>query len=141
MNRRTGAALQQVLGTVGMVLIALILGGVLVLLSENSPGEAYAAILRGAFGSPQKITELFVKLIPILLLAFGVSIAYKAQLWNIGAGGQFIMGSIVTRFMGPCRSRCALCFRSSARSRPALSGRDLRVFSKTASTPTRSSRP
>ena len=96
MNRRTGAALQQVLGTVGMVLIALILGGVLVLLSENSPGEAYAAILRGAFGSPQKITELFVKLIPILLLAFGVSIAYKAQLWNIGAGGQFIMGSIVT---------------------------------------------
>ena len=34
MNRRTGAALQQVLGTVGMVLIALILGGVLVLLHK-----------------------------------------------------------------------------------------------------------
>ena len=72
----------------------LVLGGVLVLLTGNSPMEAYAAIVRGAFGSPQKICELFTKLIPILIMAFGVSIAYRAQLWNIGAGGQFIMSSI-----------------------------------------------
>jgi len=79
---------------VALVLVALLLGGVLVLISGNSPLTAYRAILHGAFGSPQKITELFVKLIPILILAFGVSIAFRAQLWNIGAGGQFIMASI-----------------------------------------------
>ena len=94
MNLNTKKAAIQVLGTVCMILIALILGGILVTLTGNSPMDAYAAIIRGAFGSPQKICELFVKLIPILTMAFGVSIAFRAQLWNIGAGGQFIMSSI-----------------------------------------------
>lgn len=94
MHLNAKKAVTQVLGTVCMILIALVLGGILVTLTGNSPMEAYGAIIRGAFGSPQKICELFVKLIPILILAFGVSIAFRAQLWNIGAGGQFIMSSI-----------------------------------------------
>ena len=94
MHLKAKKTVMQVLGTVCMILFALLLGGILVVLTENSPAEAYAAILRGAFGSPMKIAELFVKLIPILILAFGVSIAFRAQLWNIGAGGQFIMASI-----------------------------------------------
>lgn len=94
MHLNAKKAVAQVLGTICMILIALLLGGVLVTLTENSPVDAYGAIIRGAFGSPQKICELFVKLIPILILSFGVSIAFRAQLWNIGAGGQFIMSSI-----------------------------------------------
>lgn len=91
---------KEVLSTIGstllMVAIALILGAVLIVLSGNEPGEAYGTLLRGAFGSTQKITELFVKLIPILIMALGISIAYKAQLWNIGAEGQFSMGAIAS---------------------------------------------
>jgi simple sugar transport system permease protein len=94
MRLSTKKTLVQILGTIGMILIALLLGGVLVLLTGNSPFVAYGTIISGAFGSPQKICELFVKLIPILIMAFGVSIAFRAQLWNIGAGGQFIMSSI-----------------------------------------------
>ncbi len=82
------------LAPVILVAVALLLGGLLIIISGNNPIEAYGAILHGAFGSKQKICELFVKLSPILLMAFGVSIAYRAQLWNIGADGQFIMSSI-----------------------------------------------
>lgn len=81
---------------VGLIVFALLLGGVLVFFSENSPLEAYKAIVRGAFGSPQKICELFVKLIPLTIMALGISVAFRAQLWNIGAEGQFIMGSIAS---------------------------------------------
>ena len=77
MHLNAKKAVTQVLGTVCMILIALVLGGILVTLTGNSPIEAYGAIIRGAFGSPQKICELFVKLIPILILAFGVSIAFR----------------------------------------------------------------
>lgn len=94
MHLNAKKTVMQVLGTISMIVFALLLGGVLVILTENSPAEAYTAIIRGAFGSPMKITELFVKLIPILIMAFGASIAFRAQLWNIGAGGQFIMASI-----------------------------------------------
>ena len=83
-----------------MVLVALVLGGILVFFTGNDPMEAYGAILDGAFGSPHRISELFVKLTPILLMAFGVSIAFRAQLWNIGAAGQFIMASIVSTAVG-----------------------------------------
>ena len=94
MSRKNRTALINTASTLLTILIALALGAILVVLSENNAGTAYAAILRGAFGSRQKISELFVKLVPILMMGFGISIAYKAQLWNIGGAGQFTMGSI-----------------------------------------------
>lgn len=96
MKNRTREQASHVISTVLMVVLALVLGGVLIILSGNSPAEAYGAMVNGAFGSKNKISELFVKLIPIMLMAFGVSIAYKGQLWNIGATGQFVMGAIAT---------------------------------------------
>ena len=96
MKNRSLTATKEVLGTVLMVIVALLIGAILVILSENSPLEAYSMMLKGAFGGKQKIAELFVKLIPTLIMALGVSIAYRAQLWNIGAEGQFIMGSVAS---------------------------------------------
>ena len=93
-NKRLRNAVGQVCGTILMLIAALAVGAVLVAISGNSPAEAYLTMLNGAFGSPQKISEVFVKLIPILLMAFGTSIAFRAKLWNIGASGQFIMGSV-----------------------------------------------
>ena len=87
---------RQVLGTILMVIAALLIGAILVVFSGNSPLEAYGSMLKGAFGGTQKLTELIVKLIPTLTMALGVSIAYRAQLWNIGAEGQFIIGSIAS---------------------------------------------
>lgn len=94
MRNKLGRAGREVGSTVVMLAVALAVGAVLVVLSGNSPAEAYAAMLKGAFGSPQKLCEVLVKLVPILLMGFGISIAFRAQLWNIGSGGQFVMGSI-----------------------------------------------
>lgn len=96
MKTKTKNTIFDSIGTVGMIVIALALGAVLIAVSGNNVGEAFGAILKGAFGSVNKVTELFVKLCPILLMAFGVSIAFKGSLWNIGAEGQFIMGSIAS---------------------------------------------
>lgn len=115
MNYKTKQKTTQIVSTILMVVFALALGAVLIVLSGNSPAEAYGAMLRGAFGSRNKISELFVKLIPIMLMAFGVSIAYKAQLWNIGATGQFVMGAIATTivalyFPGPAFVKLIVSF-------------------------------
>jgi simple sugar transport system permease protein len=76
------------------VALALLIGAVLIILSGNHPLDAYAALLRGAFGSRQRISETLVKFIPLTIMAMGVSVAFKAQLWNIGGDGQFIFGSV-----------------------------------------------
>lgn len=94
MQTKTLERARQALISVLLVAAALVVGALLVMLTGNSPAEAYGAMLNGAFGSTQKLCELGVKFIPIAMIAFGISIAFRGQLWNIGAGGQFIMGSI-----------------------------------------------
>lgn len=87
-------------GAVVMIVLALLIGAVLVILSGNSPIEAYSTIFSGAFGSKLRLAELFVKMIPLTIMALGISIAYRAQLWNIGADGQFTMGAIASAAVG-----------------------------------------
>ncbi len=46
--------------------------------------------LRGAYA----LSELSIKATPLILIALGLSVCFRANLWNIGAEGQFIMGAI-----------------------------------------------
>ena len=38
-------------------------------------------------------------MIPLLLTGLGVSVAFRMQLWNIGAEGQFYFGAIFTTWI------------------------------------------
>lgn len=89
-----------VLATALMVAVALVIGGILITLTGNKAFETYGVMLSSAFASKRKITELFVKLIPILLMALGISVAFRAKLWNIGAQGQFTMAAIASTAVG-----------------------------------------
>ena len=40
------------------------------------------------------LSELAVKATPLLLIALGLSICFRANVWNIGAEGQFIIGAV-----------------------------------------------
>ena len=42
------------------------------------------------------LTELCVKAAPLILIALGLSLAFRANVWNIGAEGQLICGAIAS---------------------------------------------
>lgn len=73
---------------------ALIIGAVLLLLAGNDPLESYKLLFWGAFGSIDRIAETLVKTSILIIISLGVSVAFKAQIWNIGSEGQFIFGAI-----------------------------------------------
>ena len=100
MNNKIINGLKQFIIAVLTIVLALAVGAVLVTVSGNDPAEAYSTLFRGAFGSKARISEVFVKMIPLSLMALGVSIAYKAQLWNIGANGQLTLGAILAILPG-----------------------------------------
>jgi len=50
----------------------------------------FIAPLSDVFG----LTELVVKATPLVLIGVGLSIGFRANVWNIGAEGQFTMGAI-----------------------------------------------
>jgi simple sugar transport system permease protein len=61
-------------------------------------GFAPFAVLETYFASPLSTTyglsELGVKATPILLCALGLSLCFRANVWNIGAEGQLVLGAI-----------------------------------------------
>ncbi len=100
MGNKVKYAAGEVMAAVLTIAIALAIGAVLVSVSGNDPVEAYQTLFRGAFGSKQRISEVFVKMVPLSMMAFGTSVAFKAQLWNIGGNGQFILGAIAAILPG-----------------------------------------
>lgn len=83
-------ALLPVLAT----LIALAFGAILLLFLGVNPLEAYGALFRGAFGTVSGITQTLAKATPLLLVALGICIAFRAGVINIGGEGQIILGAI-----------------------------------------------
>ncbi|MEP6773121.1 MAG: ABC transporter permease, partial [Polaromonas sp.] len=44
--------------------------------------------------SPYALGELLVKATPLLIIALGLAVCFRSNVWNIGAEGQFVMGAI-----------------------------------------------
>ncbi len=75
-------------------LIALAFGAILLLFLGVNPLEAYGALFQGAFGTTSGITQTLAKATPLLLVALGICIAFRAGVINIGGEGQIILGAI-----------------------------------------------
>lgn len=78
------------------ILFGLLAGGVLFACLGVNPGDAYIAVLKGAFGSGYGLSEIVTKAIPLTLTALAGLICYKMLIWNIGAEGQLCLGAIAT---------------------------------------------
>jgi simple sugar transport system permease protein len=76
------------------VFVALVIGGIMLLLLKVNPFTAYAAMLRGAVGSTFGLTQTLVKATPLLLVGLGICIAFRASVINIGGEGQIIAGAL-----------------------------------------------
>ena len=53
-------------------------------------GEIFVAPLV----DPGKWQDLGVKAAPLIMIAVGLSIGFRANVWNIGAEGQYIIGAL-----------------------------------------------
>jgi simple sugar transport system permease protein len=87
---RRGALLAPVVS----ILLAVVACGVVMLASGENPIEVYRAMFRGALGDRFGRAETLVKMTPLLLTGLGVAVAFRMQLWNIGAEGQLYLGAI-----------------------------------------------
>ena len=44
--------------------------------------------------SPYALGELLVKATPLLIIALGLAVCFRSNVWNIGAEGQYVMGAL-----------------------------------------------
>jgi len=76
------------------VVFALAVSGAILKVYGVDPVSAYGIIVFHVFGSLPGISETIVKLIPLTLCGVGLTVAFRARLWNIGAEGQLLLGAI-----------------------------------------------
>lgn len=76
------------------VIMGLLIGALLMLVAGADPLEAYKVMLHGALGGERQITETLLKTAPLLLVGLGLTVAFRARIWNIGAEGQYFMGAL-----------------------------------------------
>ena len=80
--------------------ITVLIGIVLFALLGKDPLRGLQVFFVEPIKSAYALAELAVKATPLLLIALGLAVCFRSNVWNIGAEGQFIIGAIVRRRRG-----------------------------------------
>jgi len=86
--------LREWLTPVAAFAAALAIGGAVVALLGRSPARAFAVYLAEPLTQGWAVQEILLKATPLMLIGIGLSFCYRADRWNIGAEGQFVMGGL-----------------------------------------------
>jgi general nucleoside transport system permease protein len=78
----------------GWTALAFGIFALLLLLYGKDPLQAYARIISSTLGSTYGISEVIVKMIPLVILALAVAIPARIGLINVGGEGQLLMGGL-----------------------------------------------
>lgn len=76
-----------------IILVVLVAFGAVLLLAGIDPLRAYADVFSQTLGTPYGVSEVLVRMVPLLLTAVAVAIPARLGLINIGGEGQFYIGA------------------------------------------------
>jgi general nucleoside transport system permease protein len=84
--------------SVGSPLLALVItvliGVAIFLLMDKDPVKGLLVFFWEPIKSGYALSELAVKATPLLLIALGLAVCFRSNVWNIGAEGQFVLGAV-----------------------------------------------
>src|SRR5207247_10535756 len=89
-TRRVGRILDALIRSVVPVLLALVAGGILLLALGRDPLKFYGdiwtyGVTNGAW------QDSAIRMAPFLLIAAGLTVIFRANLWNLGYNRQFLL--------------------------------------------------
>jgi simple sugar transport system permease protein len=76
------------------LLITVLIGVLLFTALGKDPVKGLGVFFWEPIKSANALSELMVKATPLLIIALGLSVCFRSNVWNIGAEGQFVMGAV-----------------------------------------------
>jgi simple sugar transport system permease protein len=76
------------------LVITVVLGVILFVALGKDPVRGLQVFFWEPIKSVYALSELMVKATPLLLIALGLAVCFRSNVWNIGAEGQFVMGAV-----------------------------------------------
>ena len=81
------------------LLITVLIGVGLFVILGKDPVRGLQAFFWEPVKSGYALGELAVKATPLLLIALGLAVCFRSNVWNIGAEGQFVIGAVAAAGM------------------------------------------
>lgn len=80
--------------------VAMLVVGVLLLLTGRNAFQIFWDALVAIFGSQRGVEGVLLRAIPILMTALAVALSLRMRVWNIGSDGQFLVGALAALGVG-----------------------------------------
>ena len=100
MNKKSKILNGNALYTLIAIAIGFLVGAILLLAIGNNPAVAYQKLFEGVFSKPKFITYSIVYASPLILTGLSVAFSFRTGVFNIGAEGQFVVGSLAACMVG-----------------------------------------
>lgn len=99
-KRQLARGNSKLIFTLISILLGFLVGAIVLSISGYDPIEGYQALFQGIFKTPRNLGWAIVSSTPIILTGLGVCFAFQTGLFNMGAEGQFIIGTVVGFLVG-----------------------------------------
>jgi simple sugar transport system permease protein len=76
------------------VFITMVIGVILFSALGKDPVRGLQVFFWDPIKTPYALSELMVKATPLLIIALGLAVCFRSNVWNIGAEGQFVIGAV-----------------------------------------------
>jgi len=81
------------------LLITVAIGAALFALLGKDPVQGLRMFFYEPLKSGYAVGELMVKATPLLIIALGLAVCFRSNIWNIGAEGQYVIGAIAASYV------------------------------------------
>ena len=88
-----------VIRLIAVAFALVVCGLVIVAITGQNPIKVYLSIIDGAVGKTRRFWVTIREMMILLILAIGLTPAFRMKFWNIGAEGQLLMGGAATAAM------------------------------------------
>ena len=92
--RPESSKVMSVMSPVLALAITVVIGTALFVMLGKDPFRGLYVFFVEPVKSLYALTELAMKATPLILIALGLAVCFRSNVWNIGAEGQFVIGAI-----------------------------------------------
>jgi simple sugar transport system permease protein len=89
------------LRSIGPILLAMIASGLVLVIIGRDPIAFYGNIVKAGLLRSSGLQDTITRMAPALLIAGGLVIVFRANLWNLGSDGQFLLAAAVVAGTAP----------------------------------------
>ena len=119
MSKKNSILSSNAFYTLISIVIGFVVGAILLSIAKINPLDAYKQLFNGVFGKPKFMVWCLIYAAPLIFTGLSVAFSFKTGVFNIGAEGQFVVGSLTACVLGilikaPAIIHVPLCFLGAA---------------------------